>query len=479
MPDAPNKQLVLINKSETLNLIVTASTDTSIIIDFDETLLLRNSTAEYLDTLRPRLIGFFLIKMLGLLKPWSWLPKPFQGSQTKDWFLVVISTILLPWTRLIWQNQARKLAEQYSNIELIQAVEQNKNSPIIIATLGFNFIIDPILQHMLIRKNIVIGCRFWMGAADRSQGKLLMIQKTLSPSSIKSAIVVTDSYDDLPLLQVVAKPCLVVWSLAKYISPQNSVYLPFFYLEKVKRVEEKYTFKVILGEDLPLLLLAFSWQSTHWLLHSISILLLLVSFWCVSELGYYEHDYLADKYADQPQVSIAYHPYKQMMQTWYPWFWSLSLGAIAITLLNQTQGVNWLDYLSWGGFLLLFRLCFWVYNHSSKYARPWLYLLLQSCRYYGFLAVTSINLIGASLLCSHILASSLVSYSQSNKLQQVPEKLWRCLLLIFLLSAIALIFHSIALWQSWQAWGIMAWCLISAQREVKKTLLKAKKIINS
>ena len=58
-----------------------------------------------------------------------------------------------------------------------------------------------------------------------------------------------------------------------------SFYLPFSYLEKVKRANENYTLRVILWDDLPILLFAFAWQASNSLLQAISILFLLISFW--------------------------------------------------------------------------------------------------------------------------------------------------------------------------------------------------------
>lgn len=208
-----------INPENAISAIANATNNTPVILDFDETLYLRNSTAAYINSLRPRLLGFGLIILLKIIRPWAWLPRPFGGSKTRDWYLVTIPTILLPWTLFLWQRNARKLAQEYSNSELIAAVEGNTDAPIIVASLGFNFIINPILQQMPIRCNYLIGCRFWQGAGDRNQGKLLMMQEVLSASELKSAILVTDSEDDLPLLQVVEQPCLVVWSKAKYINP--------------------------------------------------------------------------------------------------------------------------------------------------------------------------------------------------------------------------------------------------------------------
>ncbi|MDJ0569000.1 MAG: hypothetical protein QNJ53_08115 [Pleurocapsa sp. MO_192.B19] len=229
------KNIELVDRDAAISSINNATEQTSIILDFDETLLLRNSTAEYLDSLRPRLFGFILIFILKVFRPWVWLPKSYRGDQVRDWFLVFVPTILLPWTILLWQKKAKQLAEDYGNSQLITAVNTNSDSPIIIASLGFNFIINPILQHLPLRHDRLIGCRFWQGASDRAKGKLLMMQELLSESEIRSAILVTDSQDDLPLLQVVAQPCLVVWSLAKYIDPFSDFWL-FSLIKKMKKL---------------------------------------------------------------------------------------------------------------------------------------------------------------------------------------------------------------------------------------------------
>jgi hypothetical protein len=217
------KKIIITTQQKALDLLKNATADTPIILDFDETLFLRNSTAEYLNSLRPRLVGLLVLILLKLIRPWNWLPQPFKGIQIRDWFLVLIPTILLPWTLLLWQKQAQKLAENYGNGELITAVNQNPLPPIIVASLGFNFIINPILQHLPLRHDLMVGCRFWQGAKDRGKGKLLMLQEALSDAELQSAIVVTDSEDDLPLLDIVAQPCLIIWSLAKYIPPFQDI----------------------------------------------------------------------------------------------------------------------------------------------------------------------------------------------------------------------------------------------------------------
>ena len=217
-------EINLVAPQAAIEIIARTSQNISVILDFDETLLLRNSTAEYINSLRPRLLGFILIVFLKIIRPWVWLPQPFRGNKTKDWFLVAVPTILLPWTLLLWQQKAKKLAEDYGNTELISAVNRNTEATIIVASLGFDFIIEPILQHIPMRCDLRVSCRFWH-PGDRQKGKLIMMQKVLSETAIKSAILITDSEDDLPLLQVVERPCFVIWSLAKYVEPFQDFWL--------------------------------------------------------------------------------------------------------------------------------------------------------------------------------------------------------------------------------------------------------------
>ena len=220
-----NRDKILLSEPfKAIECIKNANYNTTIILDFDETLLLRNSTAEYINSLRPRLLGFVLVKFLDVIKPWAWLPCPYRGHKVRDWFLVVIPTILLPWTLLFWQQKAKQLAAEYSNTELIAAVNSNAQATIIVASLGFKFIIDPILKYLPIKYDLLVSCRFWR-AGDRNLGKLLMMQEVLPLSQVKSSILITDSQDDLPLLQVVEQPCFVIWSLAKYTIPFQDFWL--------------------------------------------------------------------------------------------------------------------------------------------------------------------------------------------------------------------------------------------------------------
>ena len=176
--------------------------------------------------------------------------------------------------------------------------------------------------------------------------------------------------------------------------------------------------------------------------------------------------------------------------------------AVGVTCLTKAEGVTiplnyelistrlesfnpiLLPLICWIVFLLATRFCFWIYNHLNKHTRTWLYLLLQSFRYYGFLAVTTINPIGTSLLSSHILSRTMLyivyRYSGGNAdnwPKQVPEKLLRWLIFMFILSAIAIGTRDLSLWSNWQTWAIMAWCMLQGQRQILRVVSQCKPIV--
>lgn len=281
----------------------------------------------------------------------------------------------------------------------------------------------------------------------------------------------------------------------------KKAYFPFAYLEKVKRRGENYTLKVILLDDIPLLLLAFSWHSSNFVLHGISLIFLLVSFWCVYEIGYYENDLVAEKHEQKPRLDPSYYAHRHIMKTSSPWIWSLVLGWIGIVLLNKAQGVylpltglleeeieyinpTVLFFLSWTAFLVGVRYCFKVYNYLNKQARTWLYLVLQSLRYYGFLWVTGTNLIGIGLLSSYILSRSLlyIVYRYSggncdNWPREIPDKFLRCSIFIFTLITICFGSQSIEILQSWQTWVMLLWSVVRSQSQIRNTLSQFKPIL--
>jgi len=75
-------------------------------------------------------------------------------------------------------------------------------------------------------------------------------------------------------------------------------YIPLLYSEKVKRPEKKFFLLTVLGEDFLILLLSFTFTSSHPLTNALGLFFLQISFWCIYEIGYIENDIIGEKFED-------------------------------------------------------------------------------------------------------------------------------------------------------------------------------------
>lgn len=204
------------------------------------------------------------------------------------------------------------------------------------------------------------------------------------------------------------------------------IYIPLLYSEKVKRPERKYFLNNIIGEDFLILLLAFTYYSSHPWSNALGLFLLQISFWCIYELGYVENDIIGDKFEEKAVLSYNYNTFEYSFRLWQPWVWSLSLSTLGTIILNrdlvvESKLLSQLAFsqsnrhlfqvlqglLLWVAFLVVLRVLFHIYNNLNKQSRIWFYLLLQTCRYCGYLVLLSTNFAGLLLLLSIILTRSI------------------------------------------------------------------------
>ncbi|MEM7555601.1 MAG: HAD family hydrolase [Cyanobacteria bacterium P01_A01_bin.84] len=477
--------------SEVLNLIDKAPDSVPVLIDFDETLFLRNSTEEYLNSLQPRILGYLFLTLLSFLKPWNFLPSSLKGDVSRDWMRVLLATIFFPWTIVLWQFQAKKLAQTHGNTILMEAIAKKTKTQIVISSLGFDFIIRAIAKHLPIKIDKIVACRFWGGGKDRSQGKLATITKALGKDVVESSMVITDSHHDLPLLNSSSIPCLFVWSEAKSVPAMDDVYIPFFYLEKVKKPGKPYFLYEIVAYDLLFLLIGLTWLSPQPIFHVVSMIFLLLSFWCIYEIGYMENDLVAEKFEKKPVLSERYQRYKSRISLWKPWIWSgffaipgiiflelskESVNQLIPTLSNLTFSwefnVNFLithraNILTtascWLGLLVFVRVLFWVYNHIDKYTRVWLYPILQACRCFGFLSVATTNTVGAMIFAAYVISRWLpyivYRYAKTNDYPKEIGPLSYIFIFALLIIAAANAAQDISIVINWQAFIIISYCV--------------------
>ena len=498
-----------------LTQLQAATSDTTVLVDFDETLLLRNSTEEYLDTLQPKTVGVYFLTLLDYLKPWNGLPGRLRGDVSRDWIRVVSTTILLPWTLLFWPLHAKKLAKTQQNRILANALSGNPNLRVLVTTDGFRPVVAPILRHMRLADAALHACRLWLGGVDRATGKYNRLKKTVGIDEIASSVVITDSLNDTELLQASSGPYLIQWPQAMYAQAMTAAYAPFLYVVKFKH-DLKYLLRGILLDQWLILVLASSWVAPQPILHAIALLFLVASFWCIYELGYYENDYVAKHYERNPNLreTAVARPTAPVVQ---PWIWAsffavpgllllqwatltdfnlsamnstmnsgiFSSGLLAPDLLapellapELLEKVGWM-VVCWLVILLVTRLVYWAFNHVDKRTRVWLYLLLQYSRLPAFAILTLVSPVGAALLCAQTLTSWIryIVYRYHGKLHELPHAILRLVTLCFLTAMLA-IGNGVAAILTWQMAAIFGFCLVRSLSTLPQLMSQVKLVSN-
>ena len=443
---------------------VESAAEIPVILSFDETLFLRNSTEAYLDSIYPRPLGAAFLVALQALRPWRLFSGSFKSaSVSRDWTLVVLATLLFPWTLWIWQRRAKELAKRYYNPALLDAIAGNAHGRIIIATSGFDFVVRPLLRYLPIetgRPQVrLIACRFWKGALDRARGKLAMVTEAVGEEVVTQAIAVTNSAEDASLLEAVAKPFLLRWPQSKFVPAMADVYVPLFYSEKIKNPNKSHIVKRILLGHWGFLIIALSCLSPHPFANALGLLLLVISYWCIYEVGYQENDLIGEQYEEKPILSNAYvyhRPKINLTQTLAPWYAALAISLPGIFLLNLSQrslplseeflaAGHLLSHMAidvglWAMLLIAVRLSFWIYNRFNEEARIWIYPILQIQKLFGFTLIAGTSIVGALLLVSLIVSRWLhySIYRCGGDRWQFPLNLCCFVMFGMLFSAVAL-----------------------------------------
>ncbi|MGB3492993.1 MAG: HAD family hydrolase [Elainellaceae cyanobacterium] len=500
MLDQTSEKLSEKTPGEVTDFISRDTSQHTIVVDFDETLLLRNSTEEFLNTIAPRTIAAIVLMFIEAIKPWKWFPKAMRGNENRDWFRVVILTLLFPWNLLFWQRHAKRLAQKYANPALIQAIKSRPNSRVVIVTKGFNFIVDPIVKYLPLAVEKSIGCRFWQGYADRTTPKEKLMQGHFTEQEIQHSIFVTDSLDDRSYLSIADYPFFVQWEDATYIPAMTDAYLPLFYAEKVKRPGKQTIKKLILKNHFIALFLALSWISPMPIVHGIGILFLTIAFWCIYEVGYWENDRVAEQYEKNPTLSETYHRYKTKMNEWEPWIWATLLSIVGLVLLQLSQSLGWslqrwltLDIAAslddtllvkqlalWLGVLAFTRLLYVAYNYLDETTRVWVYPLLQYCKYFSFLLVAATSVVGMILLFVQTLVEWVpyIIYRCGGQRNDLQTQVFRVYLFVFFCLAIAVSLRDFSTIATTQFAVILVWSLIRCKQEVQELRQNAHLIVS-
>lgn len=264
------------------------------------------------------------------------------------------------------------------------------------------------------------------------------------------------------------------------------IYIPLLYSEKVKRPDRRYFLNNIIGEDFIILALSFSYSSSYPWLNVIGLFLLQMAFWCIYELGYIENDKIGEKFEDKAILSYNYKNYEHSFGFWQPWLWSLCLSVLGLLVLakdqiNNIQITNYLllneynqslfwfsqEFALWMSFLVVLRFLFCIYNSINKQSRVWFYLILQACRYCGFLIVMATNTVGLMFLVSSVITRSIqytlyryLGGKNSSWPMDFPRYFFCLLIYLMLLSVSAVNDRNVYLLFNPQVLLISAFCIL-------------------
>lgn len=442
-----------------------------VIVDFDETLYLRNSTEDFLDCMTPGLVGKLFLKALGLLGPWR-----ITGSLTRDAWRVRIVALLFPWIWLSWRARVEALAAARVNPRLRAALA--RRGDVIVATLGFEPVVRPLLDAMGLAHVKLVACRFG-SIVDRRARKLALLRAQIGEEAVARSLVITDSQDDAPLLEACAVPLFVIWPEARFVPALSRVYLPLEYLTEVKRPGKRYFLGAILGDDYIVWVLASIALAGFWVPHVLGLLLLLISFWAIYERGYVDNDEMAARHEKDPVLSETFHGSHVATPKVTPWIWALVFGAAGVTVLAWPNEPSVAELVAWGGVLAATHIFFHAYNRIDKAARVWMFAGLQLLRVFAFVAIVPVTAIGAIALAALAMARWVLycvyRATKTGNWPGLPVQVVR--LTLFLVMGFTLLIGSGA--QSIEWWtgvALLFWCMLRAARNIHAIMRSTRSI---
>lgn len=449
-----------------------------ILLDLDETLYLRNSTEDFIDSARPALLALLTMRLLDFIEPWRWT----GGIETRDVWRVRCIMTLFPWIHLRWKARVKVLAASAANVPLIDAVKARASAgratTTIIATIGFRAIVSPLVAALGLPPQIRIVAASADTFADRRGGKLRLVVAALGNETVRRALVLTDSPRDEDLLSACAVPLQTVWPRAQFRPALSDIYLPGQYLTQVKRPGEHYISRGILQEDFALWVLCSVMLAAHPVSHVIALLFLLLSFWSIYESGYVDNDRIAVRYEQNPKLASAFRDGLAVTPQWAPWIWALASGAAGVAILRGTGSEAAIGFAIWCAVLAATAGMFALYNRLDKSSRIWLYSCLQLARGAAFVALVPITLAGAIAIGAHVLAKWVPYY-----IYRAEGKVWpagthfmtRLLFFVVLTVLVAFAVGIETVW-TWSALALLAWNLFRARRELLAMLRSAERL---
>ena len=459
------------------------------IVDFDHTLMLSNSTEEFLNCGRPSSIVALLLKAIGALKPWML----FGENGYKVWRDVIrVSLVLLlaPWTVFLFKKKSKTIFQRRLNTELDKILESVDINNIVIVSFGFDFVLKALVKGSKYEQCQIVAPSIGTMAKYRSEGKLSLLKDHGLNFDTKNDVVITDSeIDDADLLAEYANGVHIEWPNEVKTGAFAGIYLPFYYTAQIKR-DPTFFLKQVVLEELPIILIAFGFLATSlsWTLFP-ALTLLFAAYIAVYEIGYAENDRIGFETEDKPKLTDNFYKNKNYKLEPQAWLWAIGFSILGFLALDQQttnqvlsnigaghiSGWQAIALLStvWMGLVTLGRLLFWHFNHLPVLWRVYSYLPLHVCKYFAPAVLFSCHPIAFALLCAHVVrtwALYAIRRAEGN-IEVIASQLTRLIFLLLFIPIFGLAVGQETIWLSWQVWLIIGFCVVRAIPEIRRKLI--------
>ena len=439
--------------------------DGPLLLDLDETAYLRNSTEDFLDTASPGLPALLLLRLLDAIRPWRWT----GGEATRDHWRVRLVGTLIPWTWILWRRRVKSLAAEFANRPLLDAVAR-RSGPTLFVTAGFQPIVAPLIAALGFAEARIVASRLDT-TKDRLRGKVATALDALGEETVAKSMVLTNSLEDLPLLDRCTRPLCTVWKDARYRRALGRIYVPGQYLTQIKRPGQRYIMHGIIRDNFALWVLCSILDAPSPVTHVIGLLALLISFWAIYELGYVDNDRVALLHEKDPKLSDTVGKIEVATPRLQPWIWAAAFGLVAVFLLNKPGELPLRDVAAWTAVLLGTHFGFWLFNRLDKSSRIWLYPALQFARSASFTVLVPVGLAASLALGAHVIARWVPYYIYRTSGKDWPETpcfLMRLLFYSLLWIILAITTQNFAALLTTTALLLLLWNLFRARKELRQ-----------
>lgn len=462
---------------ETCIADMAAESSTPVVLDFDQTLFLDNSTERFFDALRPRLLAFFVVACSDwLMQFFAWLGA-VKYDNVRDFARVLACTVFLPWNHFLWPGAARQLAASAMNRALLDSLPPER--PVIVLSYGFRHVIAPLLQAAgLARATLICSDALPPFNNLHASGKLKALEAVLPLTEWDKALFITDSEDDAEVMAALPRSRMMKWC-PRPAPAFEGLYVPLRYTVEGKYPGCRYFTSQIVLEDLLLLWLAYAFSLNF----MAALGWLFLSLYTIYEIGYHENDHVAPAYEDKPVVSEAAARFPTLPRV-QPWIWAL-LFAVAGILSARPEyalhpwNMKWaflIDLSCWTVLLAGLRIVFGAFNRRPPAKRLALFPLLHLFKTFSFVTLIPLTALGAVLLAAQVISISTnyFIYRLGGRWQRFRRQGFRLIVLVIGAGLVWLIVPTAMMASSpVRRTLILTWCFIRLLEEAKhKNILR-------